>query len=110
METRYAFTGWYTDADATELYDFDAPVVADVPVYAGWERTSVPVEESDPVGEDDSGVDDGTATDVVETRTVDEQLPTTGGTVPFGTIAVALLSIAGGAAMLVMLRRRPEKR
>ncbi|QPZ38163.1 InlB B-repeat-containing protein [Paramicrobacterium chengjingii] len=106
----YTFIGWFADADATIDFDFTAAITGDVTVYAGWERSSVPVEEGDPVGEDDSVVDDGTATDVVETWTVNEQLPTTGGTVPFGTIAVALLSIASGAATLVMLRRRPEKR
>ncbi|WP_382389243.1 InlB B-repeat-containing protein [Leucobacter albus] len=32
----YTFTGWYTDEDATDAYDFEAPVTADLTLYAGW--------------------------------------------------------------------------
>ena len=33
----YAFTGWYTSADCTELYDFTKSIVSDITLYAGWE-------------------------------------------------------------------------
>ena len=32
----HTFTGWYTDADATSVYDFDAPITASVTLFAGW--------------------------------------------------------------------------
>ena len=32
----YYFTGWYTDAAATEEYDFGSEVTADLTLYAGW--------------------------------------------------------------------------
>lgn len=30
------FTGWYTDAECTQRYDFSSPVTNDVTLYAGW--------------------------------------------------------------------------
>ena len=30
----YIFTGWYTDKECTTLYDFSAPVTADITLYA----------------------------------------------------------------------------
>lgn len=38
----YRFTGWYTDADCTEQYDFDTPVTANLTLYAGWESLASP--------------------------------------------------------------------
>ncbi len=35
------FTGWYTDADATEAYDFSSPVQGDLTLYAGWTQQIV---------------------------------------------------------------------
>jgi uncharacterized repeat protein (TIGR02543 family) len=32
----YTCTGWYKDADCTELYDFNTPVKSDITIYAGW--------------------------------------------------------------------------
>ena len=32
----YQFTGWYTDTHGTEAFDFTAPVVSDVVLFAGW--------------------------------------------------------------------------
>ena len=32
----YSFAGWYTDEACTEAYDFGAPVVADMTLYAKW--------------------------------------------------------------------------
>lgn len=31
------FTGWYTEAECENLYDFDTPVTSDLTLYAGWE-------------------------------------------------------------------------
>ncbi|MFA5607454.1 MAG: leucine-rich repeat protein [Leucobacter sp.] len=33
----FTFAGWFTDADATDSYDFDAPVTDDLTLYAGWD-------------------------------------------------------------------------
>ena len=32
----YTFTGWYTNNDLTEPYDFSTPVTSDFTIYAGW--------------------------------------------------------------------------
>ena len=36
-KAQMGFTGWYTDAACTVLWDFDAPVYNDFILYAGWE-------------------------------------------------------------------------
>ena len=33
----FAFTGWYTDAECTAVYNFSQAVMADIVLYAGWE-------------------------------------------------------------------------
>ncbi len=32
----YNFTGWYTDADCTEQFSFDTPIMTNIILYAGW--------------------------------------------------------------------------
>ncbi len=32
----FAFTGWYSDSDASVPYDFDTPVTGNITLYAGW--------------------------------------------------------------------------
>ena len=40
----YTFTGWYTNANCTEAFDFDtAKVTGDVTLYAGWQSNTYPV-------------------------------------------------------------------
>lgn len=36
----YVFTGWYTDANCTTLYDFDTEVNHDLNIHAGWASQS----------------------------------------------------------------------
>ena len=52
----YIFTGWYTDAELTQTFDFSTPITGDITVYAGWkqettldygELTQVPEEVAD---------------------------------------------------------------
>lgn len=43
IRDRYAFTGWFTDADVQTPYHPDAPVTASVTLYAGWEVSSYAV-------------------------------------------------------------------
>ena len=33
----YRFTGWYSDYDLTRPWDFNAPVTADMTLYAAWQ-------------------------------------------------------------------------
>jgi len=37
----YRFTGWFKDAAATQAFDFEEALTADVTVYAGWQLTHV---------------------------------------------------------------------
>lgn len=37
----YTFTGWYTDDDCTDLYDFDTKVTKSFTLYAGWKEETV---------------------------------------------------------------------
>ena len=34
----YTFNGWYTDADATQPFDFSTPITSDTTLYAGWTK------------------------------------------------------------------------
>lgn len=40
---KYAFTGWYTDAECTELYNFAAEVSSAMTLYAGWSQETATV-------------------------------------------------------------------
>lgn len=37
----YVFMGWYSDEELTVLYDFTAPVTADLTLYADWEEERI---------------------------------------------------------------------
>ena len=39
----YVFTGWYSDEDATQVYDFDTPITKKTVIYAGWLNESATV-------------------------------------------------------------------
>ena len=45
----YKFTGWFTDKECKNAYDFNAPVNEDLILYAGWKTKEEP-------GEDDFGI------------------------------------------------------
>jgi uncharacterized repeat protein (TIGR02543 family) len=34
----YTFGGWYSDSDLTKPYDFETPVISDIPLYAKWDQ------------------------------------------------------------------------
>ena len=42
----YRFTGWYSDYDLTRPWDFNAPVAADMTLYAAWQPLPPVAEES----------------------------------------------------------------
>ena len=52
----YTFDGWYTDADLTEEYDFDAAVSASLTLYAKW--TEIAEEPQEPENPENPGTDD----------------------------------------------------
>jgi len=37
----YSFAGWYTNADCTARYDFNAPVTSSFTLYAGWKQDPI---------------------------------------------------------------------
>ena len=41
VRDRYAFTGWFADADCKEEFDFEEALYEDVTVYAGWQLAEV---------------------------------------------------------------------
>ncbi len=51
-KTGYTFSGWYSDVDLTEEYDFSSAVNADITLYALW------VVETAPTDQDNDGVSD----------------------------------------------------
>ena len=49
----YTFTGWYTDEDCTEAFDWSQGLKKDITLYAGWEANgSTPVDPT-PGGDED---------------------------------------------------------
>ena len=53
----YTFTGWYTDEDCTEAFDWSQGLKKDITLYAGWEANgSTPV---DPTPGEDEDKDQG---------------------------------------------------
>ena len=57
----YTFTGWYTDSNCTDKYDFGSVVTGNVTLYAGWQtdNTSDTNEDSDSDTEVDIAQDEG---------------------------------------------------
>src|SRR5690606_24503240 len=40
---KYTFTGWYTDSELRNKYDFNSLVTRSFSLYAGWERVRLPL-------------------------------------------------------------------
>ena len=49
--TGYDFIGWYADAQYSEVFNFSAPISANVTAYAKWEKIVVDTQLPDPVVE-----------------------------------------------------------
>ena len=45
-DVNYQFTGWYTDKECTEKFDFSTPIKDKTILYAGWEQTGPADEEA----------------------------------------------------------------
>lgn len=52
----YTFTGWFSDADCTQAFDWSQGLKKDTTLYAGWEKVDAPV---DPTPGDDEDDKDG---------------------------------------------------
>ena len=101
----YTFTGWFTDEDCTNAYDFDTVVDGVEPeftLYAGWKTA-----ESSPVtpgAGDNSSADNNTVNNAVseaKTATVKtgDNLALVGG-------AIALIAVAAAGLAIFALRRK----
>ena len=49
----YTFTGWYTDENCEELYDFETAVEENILLYAGWDENVITPEDYTVTGEKD---------------------------------------------------------
>lgn len=45
----YSFVGWYTDEQLRSAYDFEAPITADISLYARWSSNAVPLPPSEDI-------------------------------------------------------------
>lgn len=92
----YTFSGWFTDAAATNLFDFSTTIDSQLTLYAGWTKI-VP----DGSGEDDSGGADSDGTS-------GDDLASTGAesTVQFAVLGGAGLALALAGIVLSWARRR----
>lgn len=84
--TGYIFIGWFTDPSATAPYDFDAPVIGDFSLHAGWQAVAASGEQGEDPRESDT-------------------LPVTGGAIPSGPLLTGLLLLTAGAGALLYRRR-----
>ena len=109
----YTFTGWFTDADATVLFDFDAPVTSGLTLYAGWEPVTAPVDpdpaDPDPADPDPVDPDPVDPDSVVEDNIAADELAATGVDINVAMLLAALLAIVGGIS-LVLYRRMVHSR
>ena len=89
----WQFVGWFTDTALTQAYDFDAPVTADITLYAKWSQV------------EGAGETEGAVT---PTKPEDKGgLPQTGDIAAIATAAVAVAGAGiAGAGALINKRRK----
>ena len=89
----WKFVGWFTDTALTQAYDFDAPVTADITLYAKWSQV------------EGAGEAEGAVT---PTKPEDKGgLPQTGDIAAIATAAVAVAGAGiAGAGALINKRRK----
>lgn len=94
----YRFTGWYTDAACTVVWDFDDPVNADMTLYAGWEPVS---DDTPPVTPDGgTGIGSGGSTGGSTNGSTGGSTGSGQDTVPAGARPVATGTVPAGATPL----------
>ncbi|NYD28282.1 InlB B-repeat-containing protein [Leucobacter aridicollis] len=91
----FTFAGWFVDAAGTVRYDFAAPVVEDVTLYAGWTEIATGMPPTVPPASSPGTKPGGGS-----------GLPDTGGSDAWGATALGLAALGAGAFVLALRRRR----
>ncbi len=105
----YEFTGWYTDAQCTQKYDFATALTANWTVlYAGWqEETEEIPDESTPSGAPSDPENSDPGSEEIPDESTPLAPPT--GEAPINPAwMIAAILLAGGCAAAVVLCRRRE--
>ncbi len=114
----YTFSGWFTDEDCTNAYDFDADVDGTQPeftLYAGWKAVPATVEPG--AGDNGSNGDDSSANANVNVNTVNNNGDNAASEAKTATVktgdnlaliggAFALIAVAAGGIAVFALRRK----
>lgn len=45
VKENFTFTGWYSDAELTTLFDFSTPIMDNMTLYAGWVKLDLEIED-----------------------------------------------------------------
>ena len=117
----YTFSGWFTDEDCTNAYDFDAPVEGTQPeltLYAGWKAVPATVEPgTGDNGNNGNNGDSSSANANVNVNTVNNNGDNSSSEAKATTVktgdnfaliggAIALIAVAAAAVAGFALRRR----
>ena len=116
----YAFTGWYTDPECTQPFDFNTALTDNwTIVYAGWEKvpetpptvtvpsTPTPDEHPDIAEGIANGTWGGTPTPTPTAQTT--TIPQTSDSLPLGMLIVVAVAAAGAVVVLLVLRKRRSR-
>ena len=116
----YAFTGWYTDPECTQLFEFNTALTDNwTIVYAGWEKvpetppavtvpsTPTPDEHPDIAEGIANGTWGGTPTPTPSAQTT--TIPQTSDSLPLGMLIVVAVAAAGAVVVLLVLRKRRSR-
>lgn len=120
----YTFSGWFTDEDCTNAYDFDADVDGTQPeftLYAGWKAAPAPVEpgtgDNGNNGNNGGNGDSSSANANVNVNTVNNNGDNASSEVKMATVktgdnlalvggAIAVIAVAAAGVAAFALRRR----
>lgn len=123
----YTFSGWFTDEDCTNAYDFDAPVEGTQPeftLYAGWKAAPAAVEpgagdngNNGNNGNSGSNGDNSSTNENVNVNTVNNNGDNASSEVKMATVktgdnlalvggAIAVIAVAAAGVALFALRRK----
>ena len=104
----YVFTGWYSDVDRTQLWDFSTPVTSDMTLYANWAEAETPSDPAVP-GDDTATPETPQESEEAKAEEAKSNVPETGDAT--NAVAVTGIGIAGlmAAAASFILRRRNEQ-
>lgn len=117
----YTFSGWFTDKDCTNAYDFDDPVDGTQPeftLYAGWKAVPATVEPgTDDNGNNGGNGDSSSANANVNVNTVNNNGDNASSEAKMATVktgdnlalvggAIAVIAVAAAGVAAFALRRR----